>query len=43
MTENQTPPGGYFLEELSPGRSAELLVDLTEERILRVAEAGGDL
>ena len=42
MTENQTPPGGYILEELSPGMSAELLVDITEERIQRFAEASGD-
>ena len=42
MTESQTPPGGYILDELSPGMSAELHVDITEERILRFAEASGD-
>lgn len=42
MTESQTPPGGYILEELSPGMSAELKVEITEERILRFAEASGD-
>ncbi len=42
MTESQTPPGGYILEELSPGMAAELKVEITEERILRFAEASGD-
>lgn len=42
MTESQTPPGGYILEELSPGMSAELQVEITEDRILRFAEASGD-
>lgn len=42
MSESQTPPGGYILDELSVGQSAELRVEITEDRILRFAEASGD-
>lgn len=38
----QTPEGGYILDELSIGQSAELHVDITEARILAFAEASGD-
>lgn len=42
MSDSQTPPGGYILDELSVGQSAELQVEITEDRILRFAEASGD-
>lgn len=36
------PSGGYILEELSVGMTAEKLVTVTEERIRRFAEASDD-
>ncbi|OHB30137.1 MAG: (R)-hydratase [Phenylobacterium sp. RIFCSPHIGHO2_01_FULL_69_31] len=41
MTEPH-PSGGYILEELSVGMTAEKLVTVTEERIRRFAEASDD-
>ncbi|WP_122464757.1 MaoC family dehydratase [Brevundimonas lutea] len=38
----QHPSGGYILEELSVGMSAEKPVTVTEERIQRFAEASDD-
>lgn len=38
----QTPQGGYILDELSVGMSAELQVPITHERIMAFAEASGD-
>ncbi len=38
----QHPSGGYILEELSVGMSAEKSVEVTEERIQRFAEASDD-
>lgn len=37
-----TPEGGYILEELSVGQSAEIQNPITEARILAFAEASGD-
>jgi 3-hydroxybutyryl-CoA dehydratase len=36
------PSGGYILEELSVGMTAEKRVPITEERIQRFAEASDD-
>jgi len=36
------PEGGYILEDLSVGMSAELQVSITPERIMAFAEASGD-
>src|SRR3989344_4433930 len=38
----QHPSGGYILEELRPGMAAEKLIQATEERIRRFAEASDD-
>ena len=42
MSPQQTSEGGYILEELSVGMSAELLVPITHERIMAFADASGD-
>ena len=42
MSETKTPEGGYILEELSIGMSAEIAVEITHERIMSFAEASGD-
>jgi acyl dehydratase len=42
VTAPTTPEGGYILEELSVGMSAELQVSITHERIMAFAEASGD-
>lgn len=42
MSETRTPEGGYILEELSPGMSAELRIPITHARIMAFAEASGD-
>lgn len=39
---DQTPAGGYVLDELSVGQSAELTVTVTEERIRLFADASDD-
>ena len=36
------PSGGYILEELRPGMAAEKIIQATEERIRRFAEASDD-
>ncbi len=38
----QHPSGGYILEELRVGMAAEKVIQATEERIGRVAEASDD-
>jgi len=42
VSGSQTPEGGYILDELSIGMSAELQVPITHERIMAFAEASGD-
>lgn len=42
MSETKTPEGGYILDELSVGMTAETAVDITHERIMSFAEASGD-
>lgn len=42
MSGSQTPEGGYILEELTVGMSAELQAEITHERIMAFAEASGD-
>jgi 3-hydroxybutyryl-CoA dehydratase len=42
VSETKTPEGGYILEELSIGMSAEIAVEITHERIMSFAEASGD-
>ena len=42
MSETKTPEGGYILDELSVGMSAEIAVEITHERIMSFAEASGD-
>lgn len=42
MSASQTPQGGYILDELSVGMSAELQVLITHERIMAFADASGD-
>ena len=41
MTEPH-PSGGYILEELSVGMTAEKTVEITEKRIQQFAEASDD-
>ena len=42
MSAHATPEGGYILDELSVGMTAELCVPITHERIMAFAEASGD-
>lgn len=42
MSASATPEGGYILDELSVGMTAELQVPITHERIMAFAEASGD-
>mgnify|MGYP001220241479 CR=1 FL=1 len=42
MNAPPIPEGGYILEDLSVGMSAELQVSITPERIMAFAEASGD-
>jgi len=42
VSASQTPQGGYILDELSVGMSAELQVLITHERIMAFADASGD-
>ena len=42
MSAPPTPDGGFILEELSVGMSAELQVPITHERIMAFADASGD-
>lgn len=41
-TVQQHPSGGYILDELFVGMTAEKVVDVTEDRIARFAEASDD-
>lgn len=42
MNAPPTPQGGFILDELAVGMSAELQVPITHERIMAFAEASGD-